>query len=129
MKTSLSNVVDNFAKVIHKVKWRICDYFLEYESFRKNLVKYKCLSCKKDYSIDEELKKRFKNTFSFSNSDIKKFIFLLRESVCSSEYIDKLERFSEISMPKKEEFYSNLNVEDITDVDYMQAKRVYKTLK
>ena len=93
------------------------------------MVKYKCLSCKKDYSIDEELKKRFKNTFSFSNSDIKKFIFLLRESVCSSEYIDKLERFSEISMPKKEEFYSNPNVEDITDVDYMQAKRVYKTLK
>ena len=27
---------------------------------------------------------------------------------------------------KKEEFYSNLNMEDITDIDYMDAKRVCK---
>ena len=96
------------------------------------MIKCKCLSFKKDYSIDEELKKRFKNTFNFyfSNSDIRKFFFLffflLRESVYSSEYIDNLGRFSEISMPENEEFYSNLNMEDVTDVDYMQAKSVYK---
>ena len=29
-------------------------------------------------------------------------------------------------MPEKEEFYSNLNMEDITDADYMHAKRVCK---
>ena len=35
-----------------------CDCFLEYESLKNNLIKYKCLSCNKDYSnkIDEELK-------------------------------------------------------------------------
>ena len=27
------------------------------------------------------------------------------------------------SFPVKEEFYSNLNMEDITDADYMHAKR------
>ena len=27
---------------------------------------------------------------------------------------------------KKEEFYSNLNMKDITDADYMHAKRVCK---
>ena len=27
-------------------------------------------------------------------------------------------------MPEKEEFYSNLNKEDITDADYIHAKRV-----
>ena len=54
------------------------------------------------------------------------FFLLLKESVYSSEYIDKLGRFSEISMPEKEGFYSNLNMEDVVDVDYMQAKRVYK---
>ena len=27
---------------------------------------------------------------------------------------------------KREEFYSNLNMEDITDSDYMHAKRVWK---
>ena len=36
--------------------------------------------------------------------------------------------FSEI-FPEKEEFYSNLNMEDITDADYIHAKRVCKDLK
>ena len=31
-------------------------------------------------------------------------------------------------MPNKEAFYSNLNMEDITDVDYRQAERVFKNL-
>ena len=37
-------------------------------------------TCNKDYSskIDEQLKKRFKNTFKFSNNDIITFILLLR---------------------------------------------------
>ena len=33
------------------------------------------------------------------------------------------------ALPEKEEFYSNLNMEDITGADYMHAKRVEKTLK
>ena len=32
-------------------------------------------------------------------------------------------------MPEKEEFYSNLNKEDITDADYIHAKRVSKDLE
>ena len=31
--------------------------------------------------IDDELKKQFKNTFKFSNSDINKFILLLRKGI------------------------------------------------
>ena len=33
---------------------------------------------------------------------------------------------NETPIPEKEEFYSNLNIEDITDADYMRAKRVCK---
>ena len=33
---------------------------------------------------------------------------------------------NETSLPQKEEFYSNLNMEDITDVYYMHAKRACK---
>ena len=40
--------------------------------------------------------------------------------------MDELEKFNETSLPQKEEFYSNLNVKDITDVDYMHGKRVCK---
>ena len=39
-------------------------------------------------------------------------------------YIDKWEKFNETLLPEKEEFYSNLNMEDITDADRIHRKRV-----
>ena len=84
MASSLSNLFDNLLDGIHKIKCKDCDCFPEYESVKDNLIKYKCLSCNKDYSnkIDEELKKkRFKNTFNFCNNDISKSILLLRKSI------------------------------------------------
>ena len=42
--------------------------------------------------------------------------------------MDSWERFDETSLPDKEAFYSSLNMEDITDVDYRDAKRVFKNL-
>ena len=78
-----SNLVDNLAEGIHKIKCKDCDCFLEYGSLKDNLIKYRCLSCNKDYSnkLDEKLKKRFKNTFKFSNNDINKFVLLLGKGV------------------------------------------------
>ena len=65
--SSLSNLVDNLSEWIRKIKYKDCDCFLEYESVKDNLIKYKCLSCNKDYSkkLDEELDKKFKDTLSF----------------------------------------------------------------
>ena len=40
--------------------------------------------------------------------------------------MDDCEKFNETLLPKKEDFYSNLNMEDITDADYAHAKRVCK---
>ena len=126
MVTSLSSLADNLAERIHKIKCKDCDCFLKYESVNDNLIKYKCLSCNKDYSdrTDEELKMRFKNTFKFSNNDVNKFILLLRKDVYPHKYLDDWEKFNETTLPEKEEFYSNLNMEDITDADYMHPKRV-----
>ena len=42
------------------------------------------------------------------------------------EYIDEWEKFNEISLPRKECFYSNLHMEDITDSDYNHTKSVVK---
>ena len=88
------------------------------------MIKYKCLSCNKDYSnkLDEKLKKWFKNPFRFPNNDINKFILLLRKGVYPYEYMDDWEKFKETTLPKKEEFYSNLNMEDIADADYMHER-------
>ena len=65
--SSLSNLVDDLAEGIHKVKCKDCDYFLEYESVKDNLIIYKCLSCNKDHSnkLDEKLKKVFRVHLSF----------------------------------------------------------------
>ena len=72
MASSLSNPVDNLTEGIYEIKCKDCDCFLEYESIKDNFIKYKGLSCNKYYSnkLDEELKKKFKNTFKFSNNDI-----------------------------------------------------------
>ena len=43
--------------------------------------------------------------------------------------MDSWERFNETSLLNKESFYSNLNMEDITDVDYRHANRVFKAFK
>ena len=40
--------------------------------------------------------------------------------------MDDWERFSETTLPEKEEFYSNLSMEEITDADYVHGKRVCK---
>ena len=88
--TSLSNFADNLAEGIHKIKCKDCDCFLEHESVKDNLIKYKCLSYNKDYSNKRygKLKRRFKNTFKFSNNDINKFVLLLRKGVYPYEYMD-----------------------------------------
>ena len=40
--------------------------------------------------------------------------------------MDEWEKFNETSLLEKEQFYNNLNMEDITDADYMHAKRFCK---
>ena len=59
MASSFSSLVDNLTEEINKIKCKDCDCFLDYESVKDNSMKYKCLSCNKNYSkkLDEELKK------------------------------------------------------------------------
>ena len=80
--------------------------FFKYESAKDNLIKYKCLSCNKGYStrLNEELKKKFKNMLKISNSDINKFILLLRKVVYPFEYMDDWEKFNETTLPEKKNF-------------------------
>ena len=64
--------------------------------------------------------------YEFCNGDIKKFILLLRKWIDPHEYMDSWERFDETSLPDKKEFYSSLNMENITVVDHRHTKRVFK---
>ena len=47
--------------------------------------------------------------------------FLLRKGVYPYEYMDSWERFNETSLPDEKAFYSDLNMEDITKVEYLKA--------
>ena len=52
---------------------------------------------------------------------------LTRKGVYPYDYVSSLDKLSETQLPPKEEFYSKLNDEDITDDDYQHAIRVWNT--
>ena len=54
---------------------------------------------------------------------------LLRKGICPYECIDSWERFEENPIPPKEAFYSELNLEIITDKDYEDLKKVWEALE
>ena len=81
-----TNLVDNLSEGIHKIKskyghdnekcetckikYKNCKCCLKY--IRDDLIEYKCLWCNNKYQkkFDENLKKRFANTYKFSNHHI-----------------------------------------------------------
>ena len=54
---------------------------------------------------------------------------MLQKGVYPYRYINNWEKFNEILLPEKEEFYIHFNMEDITDADCAHAKRVCKDFK
>ena len=54
---------------------------------------------------------------------------MLRKGVYPYEYMDSWERFDETSLPNKKAFYSELNLEDITDKDYEHAQKVWEVFE
>ena len=66
----------------------------------------------------------FKNT---RNAFKKNVELLTRKGVYPYDYVSSLEKLSETCLPPKEEFYSKLNDEDISDEDYQHAINVWNT--
>ena len=100
-----------------------CKSYLDYMTTKDEQLIFRCFGCKKNYEKDfnKELINRFSSTYEFCNKDINKFILLLRKGVYPYEYMDSWGRFNETPLPDKEAFYSSLNMEDITNVDYRHA--------
>ena len=129
MSTSLSDLVDNLSEGLHKCK--DCKLHPDCTSIKDNQLIFRCFRCKRNYEKDfnKELIKRFANTYKFCNKDLNKSILLLRKGVYPYEYMDNWERLDETLLPNREAFYSNLNMEDITDTDYRHANKVFNELK
>ena len=145
MASSLSKLVDNLSEGIHNNKCSDCGSNLDcikttaepsalarssLERKNEKLI-LECYNCKQRYKkkFNKELIKRFASTYSFCNNDLNKFILLLRKDVYPYEYMDDWERFNETSLPSKESFYSNLNMEDIDDIDYRNGNNVFNKFK
>ena len=141
MGSSLSNLVNNFSEGIYRmncsddkkcetcgIKCKFCDCFLECTNFKEDLIEYKCSCCNKNYQhkFNEKLMERFYNTYKFSDNNNNKFISLFRKGVYSNKCMDDWEKFNETLLIEKEDIYSHLNMEDITDADYKHGQRVCK---
>ena len=73
--------------------------------------------------VEATPKEALKITSTLSNgSDL-----LYKKGIYPYEYMDSFEKFSETSLPKKEDFYSKLNDEHITEDEYAHAKTVWET--
>ena len=57
------------------------------------------------------------------------FCVLLRKGIYPYEYRDSWERFDENTIPPKEGFYCELNLENITDKDYEHGKKVQEAFE
>ena len=68
----------------------------------------------------------FHNTKKIFKKDVK---LLTRKGVYPYDYVSSLEKLSETQLPPKEEFYSKLDDEDISDDDYQHAINVWNTFE
>ena len=68
----------------------------------------------------------FYNTKEISSENVE---LLTRKGVYPYDYVSSNEKLSETQLPPKEEFYSKLNDEDMTDDDYQHAINVWNTFK
>ena len=110
MSTSLSELVDNMSENFNSVECRSCT-----ENNR-------CEECKK---LIEGLIKKFPSIYQFCNGYLNKFILLLQKGVYPYKYMDSWEKFDETTLPPKEAFFSNINLEDISDENYVHAQKVW----
>ena len=130
MPSKLSNLVDNLSEINNKD----CKTCIERKTIKsecgfiglKNRLNYRCKECNGTSAKSvNDLTEKFPNTYQFCNSDLNKFVLLLRKGVYPYECMDSWERFNETSLPPKKDFYSKLILEDISDKDYAHAQKVF----
>ena len=132
MPTSLSELVDNTSGIFNSIECKSCIEKIKINSeccfvgLKNNRLIYRCKECKEEWkrSINELIEK-FPGIYRFCNGNLNKFVLLLRKGVYPYEYMDSWEKFDENTLPPKEAFYSNLNLEEIRDEDYAYAQKVW----
>ena len=119
----------------------------KYISISKSIKVDEYYSYKVDKMIDVNFEIRFLDSFKFLQTSLANLVgnlqpddfyntkqvfkknvdLLTRKGVYPYDYVSSLDKLSETQLPPKEEFYSQLNDEDISDDDYQHAIRVWNT--
>ena len=132
MQSKLSDLVDNLSEIYKKefkawmerknIKLE-CDFI----EFKYNRLNCRCKECKGTSTKSMNgLIKKFPSVYQLWDGDLHKFVLLLRKGVYPYEYMDRWETFDETLLPDKEVFYSELNLEGISDEDYVHAEKVWE---
>ena len=81
-------------------------------------------------SLDKLVSNLPNEAFKYTNKEFKnkKFELMTSKGVYPYDYMDSFYKFNE-QLPSKEEFYSILNNESITNEAYQHAKKVWRTFK
>ena len=131
MPTSLSELVDNTSGIFNSIECKSCIEKIRINSeccfvgLKNNKSIYKCKECK------EECKRPLNKLIESFPSICQAFLaYLLRKGVFYPyEYMGSWENFDETALPPKKYFYSNLNLEDISDKGYAHAQKVWDVFK
>ena len=119
----------------------------KYISFSKDIKVGEYRSRKTGKMVPLNFEIRFIDSFKFQQTSLAKLVsnlqpgdfhntkrefkqhteLLTRKGVYPYDYVSNLKKFSETQLPPREEFYSKLNDEDITEEDYYHAIRVWDT--
>ena len=132
MPSSLSSLVDNLVGTnTDGIKCKDCKDEMELIEIDGDYIsQFKCKHCyssTKSKQLDRDvLKKSFANTYKYCGGDDEHFRLLLRKGVYPYEYMDSFERFKEPALPSIDRFYSELNLQDISKLDYRHAKKVWE---
>ena len=113
MPSKLSGLVDNLSEINDKVcktctERKNIKSECEFIGLKNNRLNYRCKECSGTYNKSvNDLIKKFPKMHNFCNSNLNKFVMLLRNTVYPYEYVDSWERLNETSLPPKEIFIAN----------------------
>ena len=131
MPSKLSNLVDNLPEINNKdcktcIERKNIKSECEFIGLKNNRSNYRCKECNGTFAKSvNDLIEKFPRMYKFCNGNLNKFVLLLKKGAYLYEYMDSWERFNETSLPPKKSFYSELNLEDISDKDYLHAQKVW----
>ena len=132
MSASLSDPADNLYGIFYSIECKSCMEKIKINSeccfveLKNSRLIYRCKDCKNEWKRPiEELIRKFPSIYQFCNGNLNKFILLVRKGLYPYEYIDNWEKFDETTIRPKEAFYSELNLDGISDADYPHAQKVW----